>query len=169
MSITQALLPEYDQEIAKTRTALERIPEDKLGWKPHEKSMTLGGLATHMAQIPMWGSMTLTTTELDIQPPGAPPFVPEVFASRTEVLAKFDEHAAGTRKALEAASDDDWMQTWTLLKTGVVAFAMPRAAVFRGMIMNHLVHHRGQLSVYLRLNDIPVPSIYGPSADESGM
>jgi len=168
MSLSQTMLPEFDQEMANTRKTLERVPDDKLGWKPHEKSTSLGGLATHLANIPSWTKNTFEQDELDIAPPGAPPFRLEEAKSRTELLKAFDKNAADARAALVGASDESWMQSWSLLHGGNKIFTMPRTAVMRGFVMNHLIHHRAQLGVYLRLLDVPVPAIYGPSADEGG-
>ena len=152
--------------MASTRKALERVPEDKFGWKPHAKSMTLGRLATHVAELTGWVSTALDKDSFDFAPPGAPPYQPQTAASRAAVLELFDKNTAAARTAMAAASDAQWMQIWTLLNGGKTVFALPRVAVFRSMVMNHMIHHRGQLAVYLRLNDVPVPALYGPSADE---
>jgi len=166
MSIAQSLIPELQHEVALTRKALERLPADKYEWAPHPKSMTVRQLASHIATIPTWGTMTLSTESFDISPPGAPPYVAPAFGTTAEVLAGFEKAAGDFSAALAGADDAAMMTPWSLLKGGQTAFTMPRVAVVRGMIMNHLVHHRGQLSVYLRLLDVPVPAIYGPSADE---
>jgi uncharacterized damage-inducible protein DinB len=167
MSIAQMLLPEFDQEMANTRKALERIPEDKMSWKPDPKSMTLGRLAGHVAEMPNWAVMTLNTDSLDINPGGQRPFEALVATSRSQLLGEFDKNVTGARAAIAGASDRDLMQNWQLLSDGHVMLSMPRAAVLRSMVMNHLIHHRGQLTVYYRLNGVPVPGMYGPSADES--
>lgn len=167
MPMNQALLGEYDQEMTSTRRTLERVPEDKLTWKPHTKSWDLAHLATHVAMIPMWGKIALDTQEFDIEPPGGGPPPPEPAKSRQELLAMFDKHVANTRAAIASASDADLMKPWTLLKAGSKVMTLPKVAVWRSYVMNHLIHHRAQLGVYLRLNDVPVPAIYGPSADES--
>lgn len=166
MSISKMLLPEFDHEMATTRKVLERIPDDKLSWKPHEKSMTLGGLATHLSNIPSWTRNTFEKDELDVAPPGAPPYRLEEKKSRREVLEAFDQNVTEARAAIEAATDENWQGKWSLLMTGKTIFTLPRPAVWRGFIMSHSIHHRAQLAVYLRLLDVPVPSIYGPSADE---
>ena len=166
MAISQALLPEFDHEMANTRKILERVPEHKLDWKPHAKSMTMGGLATHVAQIPSWAVETINRTELDIAPPGQPPYRATMAESRRQLLETFDKHVADARSAIAAASDAHLMQNWTLLAGGKTIFTMPRVAVLRSMVMNHGIHHRAQLGVYLRLNDVPIPGMYGPSADE---
>ena len=166
MPMSQALLPEFDHEMANTRKALERAPEDKFGWKPHEKSMTLGRLATHVAELSGWVPTTLESESFDFAPPGAAPFQPKTAGSRAELLEVFDKNVAVARAAIGAASDAQWMAPWSLLQGGRTIFSMPRIAVLRSMVMNHTIHHRGQLAVYLRLNDVPVPALYGPSADE---
>lgn len=167
MPISQALLPEFDHEMANTRKALERVPEDKFGWKPHEKSMTLGRLATHVAELAGWVPTTLERESLDLAPPGAPAYQPQTAGSRAELLESFDKNVAAARAVIGGAADAQWMVPWTLLVGGKTMFSMPRIAVLRGMVMNHMIHHRGQLAVYLRLNDVPVPALYGPSADEA--
>ncbi|HEX7289438.1 MAG TPA: DinB family protein [Candidatus Angelobacter sp.] len=165
MALNQALLPEFDHEMQTTRRTLERVPEDKLGWKPHQKSMSLGGLATHLATINHWVDATMGMDSFDVA--GAPP-TPEL-KSRAEILAMFDQNVASARKTIAAAEDAQLMKPWSLVAGGKTVFTLPRIAVLRSFIMNHTIHHRGQLSVYLRLNDVPVPSIYGPSADEGNM
>ncbi|HET7025559.1 MAG TPA: DinB family protein [Gemmatimonadales bacterium] len=166
MALKDALLPEFDLEMASTRKMLERAPEDAFDWKPHAKSMLLGRLATHLAQIPAWGSRALTTDSFDFAPPGAPQAPAAPLTSRAAVLALFDENVAGTRAALAQASDADLGKSWSLLRGGAVVFTMPKAAVLRTLLFSHIIHHRGQFSVYLRLRDVPVPGMYGPSADE---
>ncbi len=169
MKISDMLLPEFDQEMASTRKSLERIPEDKFGWKPHEKSMPLGRLAGHLAEMPGWAVMSIEKDSLDIAPPGVPPPQATVAKSRQEVLDLFDKNKNEARAAIAKASDDHLMKNWSLLRGGQTIMTMPRTAVLRGFVMNHMIHHRAQLGVYLRLNNIPVPSIYGPSADEGQM
>ena len=168
MSISQAQLPEFDQEVATTRKVLDRLPEDKYGWKPHEKSMTAGRLASHIAEMGGWGSMTMTTEVFDFAPGGVNAFPPANFATKAELLGAYDKMMSDTRAALAAASDASFMVNWTLQNNGQTLMTMPRVAVIRVFVMNHVIHHRGQLSVYLRLLGVPVPSIYGPSADETG-
>ncbi|MGI8783534.1 MAG: DinB family protein [Acidobacteriota bacterium] len=169
MAISSALLPEFDHEMANTRKSLERIPEDKFAWKPHEKSMTLGRLAQHLTEIPSWAVNSIKQDSLDIAPPGAPPYKPPTLNSRKEVLEVFDKSVAEARAAIASASDERFMTSWTLLMGGKTILTLPKVAVVRSFVMNHAIHHRAQLGVYLRLNDIPVPAIYGPSADEQGM
>jgi uncharacterized damage-inducible protein DinB len=167
MSVAQMLLPEFDNEMKTTRRVLERVPEDRMGWQPHEKSMTLGRLASHLAELAGWGAYTLENDSLNLSPPEGPPFKPFDSKSRQEVLDVFDANVKKTRAALEQATDDAaFGKPWTLQFGERVIFTQPRGAVLRTMLFSHVIHHRGQLSVYLRLNDVPVPSIYGPSADE---
>ncbi len=167
MSIAAMMLPEFDQEMANTRKALERIPEAKFDYTPHAKSFTMIGLATHIKNMIGWLVDTLKSDSFDIQPVGAPPYKEEPAKSVAELLESFDKNVKAARSALEATSDEAFGAQWSLLSGGNVMFAMPRGAVVRGMILNHVIHHRGQLTVYLRLNDVPVPAIYGPSADEN--
>jgi uncharacterized damage-inducible protein DinB len=168
MSIATSLLPEFDLEIANTRRALERVPDSHLAWRPHEKSMTLGRLATHLSELPFWAVHACTLRELDIAPPGAPPFAPQTLATSRAILAQFDQNAAKARATIAATSDADFMLPWTLKAGGEDIFTLPRLAVYRSWTMNHMIHHRGQLSVFLRLAGAKVPAIYGPSADEAG-
>lgn len=166
MSISDSLLSEFDQEMANTRRALERVPMDKADWKPHPKSMALGRLAVHLAELPGWTRTTLHQDELDL----GGSYTPTSVANTEELLALFDKNVAVAREALAGASDDAvWHKPWTLRVGEQKIFTLPKIAVHRAFTMNHVIHHRGQLTVYLRLNDIPVPSIYGPSADEGGM
>ena len=165
MPIAQSMLPEFDHEMATTRSLLERVPEDKADWKPHTKSMTLGRLALHLAELPTWGTMAITETEFNLNPPGGLNYPRPTFESTAQLLGIFDENVRTARAALAAISDEELMVSWTLKHGEESLFSMPRVAVLRSMTMNHIIHHRGQLSVYLRLNDVPLPSIYGPSAD----
>jgi uncharacterized damage-inducible protein DinB len=165
MSIASALLPEFDHETAVTRTLLERVPDDKADWAPHPKSMTLGRLAIHIASIPNWVVPTLRDSAMDLAPPGQPPYQPPSWQSTAHALETFAGSIAKARAAIAAASDLEMAQPWTLKKGGETMFTMPRAAVLRSFVFNHSVHHRAQLGVYLRLLDIPVPSMYGPTAD----
>jgi uncharacterized damage-inducible protein DinB len=168
MSLRDALVPEFDREAAATRRTLERIPERMFGWKPHEKSTTMGSLGIHLARVPSWTVPTLRLESFDLAPPGgAPP--PPTPSTTAEILALFDGHVADAREAIRSTDDAAMMKPWTLLTGGKAVFTMPRVVVLRSFIMNHMVHHRAQLGVYLRLNNIPVPAIYGPSADEQGM
>jgi uncharacterized damage-inducible protein DinB len=163
--MVDALLPEFDHEMTTTRKLLERVPDDRLAWKPHDKSMSIGALATHLSTLPWWGEMTITRPEFDVASIG-----PQAEAtSRAQILETFDRHVAATRAAISASSDAELMAPWALKREGHTIFSMPRAAAWRSFVLSHVVHHRGQLSVYLRLLDVPVPSIYGPSADEGGL
>ena len=168
-NITQSLLPEFDMEIANTRKTLERIPEGRPDFRPHPKSMTLARLAGHVVEIPQWAAMTISQNEIDVNPSGGAPQAGYVMSKRADLLSKFDQYVKEARALLTAATDESWMQTWTLKNGGKTVMAMPRIAVMRGFVMNHMVHHRAQLGVYLRMNDVPVPSIYGPSADEGSL
>ena len=163
MPMVDALLPEFDHEMTTTRKVLERVPEEKLDWKPHQKSYSLGELAQHVATIPMWGLMTLTQSELDLGGFARPPQV----RTRAELLAMFDRNVAETRTALVAKTDGELLVPWTLKNNGHTVFSMPKASVWRSFVLSHGIHHRGQLSVYLRLQNVPIPSMYGPSADEA--
>jgi len=165
MTIAESLLPEFDHEMATTRRLLERVPEDRFGWQPHEKSMTLGRLASHLSEIPDWGYEACSVDELDI-PPDA--LKPRVHATRMELLSAFDASTAKARAAIAGTDDAAMMRGWTLKGGGQTYFTMPKLSVLRLWVLNHAVHHRGQLSVYLRLLGVPVPAIYGPSADERG-
>jgi uncharacterized damage-inducible protein DinB len=160
MSIAEGLLPEFDQEMATTRTLLARVPSDKGLWKPHPKSFPLGHLAQLVATMPGWLTQMLRGTEIDLATsPGYS------FETTDTLLEAFDRHVRDAREALASAQDADFSVLWSLKKGDQVLFTAPRGAVVRSHL-NHLIHHRGQLSVYLRLNDVPLPSIYGPTADE---
>jgi uncharacterized damage-inducible protein DinB len=162
MALVDHLLPEFDHEMATTRRLLERVPDDRLTWKPHAKSFSLGQLAQHVANIPTWGHMTLAQPEIDLATyPNR-----EELGSQGAILAFFDGNAAEARKALVGKTDAELMAPWSLKRGDHTMFTMPKATVWRTFVMNHLVHHRGQLSVYLRQQDVPLPSMYGPSADE---
>lgn len=167
MAIRDSLLPEFDLEMASARKTLERVPDAKLGWKPHPKSGTMGWLASHVADIGSWAVMTITQDSVDIEPNGLPMQPPAPPKSSQEILEKFDKNVKQARAALSSVGDAELMKPWSLLKNGKPLMTMPKAACLRAFVMNHLIHHRAQLGVYLRLNDVPVPSIYGPSADES--
>jgi uncharacterized damage-inducible protein DinB len=164
MPFSQTILPEFDDEMKKTRRILERVPDDKLDYKPHDKSMSLGRLSTHIAELPHWAVVALDQDVLDMEPG----FKPHIATSQAELLQIFDKSAAEAREKIAAATDEHWDQIWTFKLSGKTMMAMPRTAVMRGMVLNHLIHHRGQLSVFLRLNDLEVPGMYGPSADEQG-
>ncbi|HUD99502.1 MAG TPA: DinB family protein [Bryobacteraceae bacterium] len=163
MKITDALLPEFDQEMATTRRTLERVPEDKMDWRPHEKSMTLGQLACHIAELPGFASSAARADSLDFE---KGEFKQIHATSCRQLLEAFDQTVAEARSAIASIGDEELMKPWVLRRGDVKLFQAPKAAVIRTVMMNHLIHHRGQLSVYLRLTNTPVPSIYGPSADE---
>jgi uncharacterized damage-inducible protein DinB len=166
MTIGQTMLPEFDQEMQSTRKVLERVPDDMWGWKPHEKSGTLGWLAGHVGMIPEWITMTIKSEELDYAPVDGPTYQPPKITNRAELLAAFEKGSAEARAALGSVSDQDIVKDWKLLAGGKEIFTLPRVACIRGMCMNHMIHHRAQLTVYYRLVGVPVPGLYGPSADE---
>lgn len=164
MPLTDLLLPEFDNEIAKTRDTLERVPENTPDYKPHEKSMPLASLAGHVAQLPVLLSAMLSTPSLDLADGS---FKPYKMTTRTDLLHEFDTLSAAARASLASKSDDELHQNWKLTYGDHVLFAGSRYHAARSFFLNHIIHHRAQLGVYLRLNNIAVPSIYGPSADES--
>jgi uncharacterized damage-inducible protein DinB len=162
MTIKDALLTDYDHEMGTTRRLLERVPDDKLSWKPHDKSMSLGALATHLAGIPRWAGTILNEPSFDLAT--APPPLAEP-PTRAAILELFDAVCRQTRAWMDK-TDAEYQAPWTLKRGTQQMFSVPRVAAFRSFVLHHVIHHRGQLSVYLRLNDVPVPAIYGPSADE---
>jgi uncharacterized damage-inducible protein DinB len=164
--IATAFLGELENEAKVTRTILERVPADKFDYKPHEKSMTFGRLASHIAEMFGWTEVTLRQDGLDFAAMDYKPFEPQ---STEELLQFFDEKIANARRTIADTSDETFMTNWTMRNGDTVLATLPKVATLRSFVMNHIIHHRGQLSVYLRLNDIPVPSIYGPSADEGAM
>ncbi|MBL8124789.1 MAG: DinB family protein [Pyrinomonadaceae bacterium] len=165
-TIGSSYIAELEHEGRVARQVLERVPEDKFDWKPHEKSMTFSRLASHIAEMISWTGPTLQFPELDFSKMDYKPFEP---SSNAELLEYFDKNLAEAIDVLRNTSDEQFMENWTMRNGETVYFTMPKVAVMRSFVMNHIVHHRGQLSVYLRLNDIAVPSIYGPSADEGAM
>ena len=167
MTIGQMMLGEFDQEMQNTRKVLERCPDEKWNWKPHEKSGTVGWLAGHVATMPGWIAVTLTTDQLDYAPVDGPGYQPPKTDNRKELLAVFDQNVKEARAALSTVSDQEIMKPWKLLAGGQEIFTMPRVACLRGMVLNHIIHHRAQLTVYFRLLNIAVPGLYGPSADEA--
>lgn len=164
MSIAELLLPEYDREMATTRRLLERVPMHRASWKPHEKSMTLGRLASHLADIPEWAVKGCILDEIDVAPQGGPPQRP-IYGSVEELLAVFDRNVTDGRAAIADMTDEAFARPWVAKAGGVVRLTLPKADVMRTWVLGHTIHHRGQLTVYLRLNDVPLPGIYGPSAD----
>lgn len=167
-AIRDALLAELDQELSTTRRVLALVPEAKTGFRPHPKSWTLGELALHVANVLTWLPSTLRTTELDLDPPGGPSFVPPKFESAAATLRAFEQNAHAARTTLATATEAELAVPWTLKKRGQALFTVPRGACVRSFVLNHLIHHRGQLTVYLRLCDVPLPPIYGPTADVTG-
>ena len=167
MKIRELLLEELEREAVGIRKALERVPEGKNDWKPHEKSMPLGYLATIVATIPAWIDMVVNMDELDINPPGGPNFRPPEWKTRRDLLAQFEASLEKGRDTLSKTTDDRLLNTkWRMLAAGKLMSEQPRCVAIRDGVLNHMAHHRGQLTVYLRMNDEKVPAIYGPSADE---
>ncbi len=164
MAIKDSLLPEYDHEMVTTRKLLERVPLEEAQWKPHTKSMTLGDLAAHIAEIPGWVGTIVNAPFVDLAADAD--HVRAGYATTEELLAAFDRNVAKARAAIDSKSDLDMMESWSLKNGETVILSMPKAGVLRSFLLNHVIHHRGQLSVFIRLKDIPVPMIYGPSADE---
>ncbi len=169
MSISASLLPEFDQEMKMTRKLLECVPDDRPDYKPHAKSMPLNRLAGHVAELPSWATNTIKSDTLDLTPASGDGFKPFFMTSRADLLEAFDKNAAEAREAIAGATDEHLMKIWSLIYKGQTVLQMPRAAVLRNVVMNHLIHHRAQLGVYLRMNDIAIPGMYGPSADEARM
>ena len=165
MSMSQAILGEFDHEAASTRKMLEVVPEDKLGWQPHEKSMTLSRLAGHIAEIPGWASEMVGKDHFDLGGGNYQPVQPDSIA---ELLAAHDRSVAAFQAALEGADDATLFQPWALRSGDEVLLQMPCIAALRGFVLSHVVHHRGQLSVYLRLHEVALPQVYGPTADQQG-
>ncbi len=166
MKLSELFLPEFDNEIKGVRRTLERVPDGKFDWKPHEKSGTMGWLAGHLANLPWWATVTIGQDSLDMMPGGKPLPTPPAPKTTQELLALLDAKAAEGRAAIAGASDEALGKPWTLYKSGQQILQMPKFVVLRSFVLNHMIHHRAQLGVYLRLNNVPVPSIYGPSADE---
>jgi uncharacterized damage-inducible protein DinB len=165
MAIRDSILPEFDHEMGTTRRLLERVPDADLKWAPHEKSFSLGKLAAHLANIPTWAIVACDSAFFDTAAVGdeARPKEP---LSMSEVLGRFDANVAAARKKIAEQTDAALMGTWTLKQGDHEVFTLPKIAVLRSFVMNHTIHHRGQLSVYLRLRNVPLPPIYGPTADE---
>jgi uncharacterized damage-inducible protein DinB len=169
MPLVEHLTAQIEAEHRASRRVIERIPERMLSWKPHEKSMSALDLATHVANLVSWGSMILTTDELDFASDQMKNWKPPVAEDVEGVLAILDENVAAVKGILEGVSDEDLEKTWTMRMGDQIYSADPRAFAFAHWCISHQSHHRGQLSVYLRLNDVPVPGIFGPSADETEM
>ena len=166
MTYAETILPEFDQEMASTRKVLERVPEDKLDWRAHPKSNTIGWNANHLAEIPGFVEGMLTRPSWDFAPVGGEHYQVPKLTSRREILDLFDRNVATARKAIAAVKDEEMGKMWSLLQAGKPIVTMPRAAVIRSLVLNHLIHHRAHVCVYLRLNDIPVPAMYLVSGDE---
>ena len=167
MTIGQSMLMEFDEEMKNTRKVLERVDDKQWDWKPHAKSGSVGWLASHVATMTSWIPFTLKTEELDYAPVNGPSYEPPKIENRQQLLGELDKGVAEARAALANASDADMLTDWTLLAGGQKIFTMPRVACIRSMVLNHIIHHRAQLTVYYRLLGIPVPGLYGPSADET--
>lgn len=166
MTYAESILPEFDHEMANTRKVLECVPDDKWDWRPHPKSNTIGWNANHLADLPGWANSILTQSQFDFAPVGGQRYQLPKLPTRQEVLDLFDRNVAAARGALAAIKDDEIAKTWSLLGGGKPMFSRPRSDVMRSFVLNHSIHHRAILCVYLRLNDIPVPGMYGPSGDE---
>lgn len=166
MSIATSILPELEEEMASTRKVLERVPDDKLTWKAHPKSNSIGWVASHLVEIIGWVEGVMTRPDWDVNPADGESYKTPVLNSRQEMLTLFDQNVATAKRAIAAASDETFGEAWSLLAAGKPLFTMSRLAVIRTFVLNHTIHHRGHLLVYLRLNDIPVPGMYGPSGDE---
>jgi uncharacterized damage-inducible protein DinB len=166
MPLSAVFLPEFDHEMRTTRALLERVPENAAAWKPHPKSFSLGELAEHVSSVVRYGAATLQLPELDFASPANARFKTREFTTTRQLVERFDENVRDTRAALSAVTDADFKATWTLRVGDRTVFSLPRSAALRSFIFSHLIHHRGQLSVYLRLRDVPLPPIYGPTADE---
>lgn len=167
MKLSEMFLPEFDQEMANTRNMLERFPDGKPEWRPHEKSMTLSRLAGHVAELPNLATVMIEQDKLELGP--ASGLQPTLAKTREQVLEVFDANVKRARAAIAGASDEHLLKPWTLILRGQTMFTLPRTAVLRGFVMNHLIHHRAQLGVYYRLNNVSLPALYGPSADEATM
>ena len=164
MGLKDTLLFEFDHEMAVTRRVLERVPEGAFGWRPHEKSFHMGGLATHLAQIPHWGTAILDRDSYELVHDAPNPAVEKTTCA--EVLDTFDRHVAEVRRGLLTRSDAELMAPWSLTRSGRVVLSMPKLSALRSFLLHHLIHHRGQMTVYLRLQNVPIPPIYGQTADE---
>lgn len=166
MTIAETILPEFDVEMAGTRKVLERIPDDKLDWKAHPKSNSIGWAACHLAEIVGWVEGTLTQDAWDINPKDGEPYTGIQLNSRQEILDQFDANVTAARQRIAETPDEEFAKSWSLLSAGEPLITMPKMGVIRTWVLNHTIHHRAHLCVYLRLNDIPVPALYGPSGDE---
>ena len=163
MRIAETILPEFDREMATTRRMLERFPADKVEWRPHETCMTLGRLAGHVAELAGWVIPTMNQDKLEMDPDR---YTPNIVKSAADAVKQFDETVKTARAAIAGAGDETFMKPWTFVARGQTIFTMPKIAVYRSFVMNHLIHHRGQLAAFYRIAGVPVPSLYGPSKDE---
>ena len=164
MPLIDSLLPEFDREMGQTRKVLDRVPDGQFEWRPHPTSVTLGRLAEHLAEMPLWATTTMAQSELDMMTPRPADY--QSPTTRAEVLAMFDGNLTGARANVAGKTDGEFDAPWTLKAGGKEVFTMPKASVMRAFVLNHMVHHRGQMTVYLRMLGVPIPSIYGPSGDE---
>ncbi|MXX35909.1 MAG: damage-inducible protein DinB [Gemmatimonadetes bacterium] len=163
--LSKSILPAFNQIVDGTKSVLAAVPEDQLDWRPHDKSWKLGELATHLANLPSWTMATLSVSEFDISPAGGGPPPMAALTTGAEMVAALEENAAAARGAIENCTDADLASPWTMLVAGEARFTLPKAVVLRTFIMDHMIHHRAQLGVYLRMLDVPVPQLFGPTAD----
>lgn len=166
MTVAQEFLAEFEEEMEATRRMLERVPDEALDFRPHPKSMSMGSLAGHIAEMIGWAAVTARQQEFDIDPPGGQAPQPYVTTSRAAMLVFFDSNVVGAKREIAEVNDEDMQAPWTFLKGGNTVFKLPRIKVLRKFCLNHIIHHRAQLGIYLRLNNVPVPGPYGPSADD---
>lgn len=167
MAIRDSILPEFKHEMRSTRLMIELVTDELASWRPHEKSYSAGELALHLSNLPRWAVISVTGTSFDLDPKEGGGTPKRTWESTAKTLEIFDENVANARSLIEAASDEDLMVGWSLLNGGETIFTMPRVAVLRSFVMNHMIHHRGQLSVYMRMQDVRLPEIYGPTADSA--
>jgi uncharacterized damage-inducible protein DinB len=166
MAIADLILPEFEREMASTRRVLERVPDENGDWRPHDKSFPIGHLAQHVARLPIFATLIMTKTEVDLSPPEGPGLPGYTYEKTASLLETFDENVAKGRAAIAQALDTSFQEPWSLKRAGVTLASMSRYQMLRTLMMNHLIHHRAQLTVYLRLRNIPVPGLYGPTADD---
>jgi len=169
MERIKSIIIQYDQIAKNAKKTIERVPDDKFGWKPHKKSFSMGDLAAHIANLQTWINVSIDLDEFDMHPISGEEFIPAKASNQKELLELFDKSFEEAKKCLENTPDEKLDENWSLLNGGQVLFTMPKISVVRNFVLHHLIHHNAQLGVYLRLNDIPVPAIFGPSADEQIM
>jgi len=167
MTLSKAILPEFEREMAGLRRVLERVPSDRLDYRPHPKSFSLGELANHLASMPGWVVSTMTLTELDFSLPETRERIPKPSTTADGIVRTLDQCVEAALETLSKASNPDFQVVWSLKNEGEVLFSLPRLEVLRTFVMNHMIHHRAQLTVYFRMLDVPLPALYGPSADEA--